>query len=323
MDTLNQYRNKKVLVTGAAGYIGAPLTERLVALKAEVVTLTRKPFPLKGTVNCVGDIRESGKWTEWVGGAEIIFHLAAQTNAKVAEKDPKADWEINCASFNAMLDGCARLGHRPSIILASSVTLFGKPAKLPVDDAAPSNPPSVYEKHKLENERALWQAQQAGNVRGAALRLANVYGPSVSTTVDGRGILNWMMGQAIEGKKLTIFGSGDWRRDYVFLDDVVEAFLLAGLKKEYAFRHYQVSTGVGNRFQDVVQGVVDLARAATGIGVSIEHDESAVLSEVDRRDFIGNPNRFYDLTGWKPTVSLENGLQRLRDFLLKDASCPR
>jgi UDP-glucose 4-epimerase len=322
MENLKPYNNKRVLVTGAAGYIGSALIDRLSVLGAEVIAFSRKPIFIKGVKNVLGDIRNKDGWKDWVSDVPIIFHLAAQTNDKVAAKNPMLDWENNCGSFLNLLRACGAAGNVPTVILASSVTLFGRPDKLPVRDSIPATPLSYYDLHKLCNETYLTLAQERGCVRGTSLRLANVYGPSSSVSAEGRGILNWMVGQALQHGKLTVYGTGEWIRDYIFIDDVVDAFLRMGVADPSAFNtaSYQVCSGKGTRFLDVVRHLADLVQKHLGRSVSVSHDHSVKLSVIDQRNFIGDPSKLIEKTGWESTISLEAGMQRILDVAIKGAN---
>jgi UDP-glucose 4-epimerase len=157
-----------------------------------------------------------------------------------------------------------------------------------------------------------------GAVKGAALRLANVYGPGPASSSADRGILNQMVRKALKGETLRIYGKGDFLRDYVYVEDVARAFALAADHVDAVNgKHFVISTGTGHTLAQAVRLVAERVAARTGRQALVEHvAPPASLSPIDTRNFVGDPSAFARATGWRPSVSLQEGIDRTIDFFL-------
>ena len=137
------------------------------------------------------------------------------------------DFHANVMPIRHLLAACARRAPRPIVVFAGTVTEAGIPSRLPVNEDEPDNPITAYDRHKLIAENDLKAAAAQGVVRGATLRLSNVYGPGRDGKPHDRDVLNRMIRAALAAEPLTVYGSGEYMRDYVFVEDVVDAFLRA------------------------------------------------------------------------------------------------
>jgi UDP-glucose 4-epimerase len=167
----------KMLVTGGCGYIGGPLTARLLADGHAVRVLHRSSRVPQAAESVTGDIRDRAIWETALVDIDAVVHLAAQTSTYVADGDPVSDAAINVQPVLDLLDAIRRSGRPRAVVLASTATVFGLPQHLPVDDAAPVSPVTTYDLHKRMAEQYLELYAGRGFVTGAALRLCNVYGP--------------------------------------------------------------------------------------------------------------------------------------------------
>jgi nucleoside-diphosphate-sugar epimerase len=205
----------------------------------------------------------------------------------------------------------ANAGAPPTIVFASTVTIFGPQHANPADERTPDNPVSIYDRHKVACERLLREATAAGGLHACTLRLANVYGSGGGSVNSNRGILNVMMRRALNGEPLTIYGGGGYVRDFVHLDDVVDAFARAAAAGPDVCdgSHYVIATGHGTSLTVAYRVIAAAAEAATGRRVEIRHvPEPADLHPIERRNFVGDSSLYQRRSGWRPRISLPEGI---------------
>jgi nucleoside-diphosphate-sugar epimerase len=310
-------RNQTVAVTGAGGFLGGRLVDRLAAIDCRIIRLGRSPLPpVEATATArvtdvIGDVTDRGAWDRLID-ADIIFHFAAQTSGAAAASNPDADFRANVAPIRHLLAACRESGRRPIVLFAGTVTEAGVPSRLPVNEDAPDDPITIYDRHKLMAEGELKAATLAGAVRATTLRLANVYGPGARGRAGDRDVLNRMIRAALAGQPLTVYGHGGYVRDYLFIDDVIEAFLLAAVQPEHVSgRHYVIGSGSGVTIREAFELIAARVRQTTGRTVPVALAEPAQpLSPIEQRSFIADPGRFSAATGWQPAWSLCSGIDR-------------
>lgn len=307
---------KTVAVTGAGGFIGGRLVDRLAAVDCEIVRLTRIPAPSNARrsariTDVVGDVADRRVWDRLID-ADVIFHFAAQTSGAAAAKNPDADFDANVMPMRHLLAACREYGRRPVVLFAGTVTQMGVPSRLPVNEDAPDAPITTYDRHKLMAEVDLETAALAGSVSGVTLRLSNVYGPGAHARAQDRDVLNRMIAAALQGRALTVYGSGAYLRDYVFIDDVVDAFLMAATRPERVNgRHFVVGSGCGITIREAFELIASRVKQMTGRSVDVTVSESVTaLSPLEQRNFVADPSRFSAATGWLPAWSLTGGIDR-------------
>ena len=325
---ISYYKDKVILITGGAGYLGSSIINALSFTKCRIIALDIKGSVLNtmhGKAANVSleyvDIRNKDTWLKFLKGAHVVFHLAAQTSSRIANENPVKDMEVNLLPIAAMIEVCYKNKLRPDIIFAGTVTQVGLTDKCPVDEKFKDNPVTIYDINKLAAEKYLqYYSNQMGRM-AATLRLANVYGPGTTSSNADRNILNAMVKKALKGEVLTIYGEGAFIRDYVYIDDVVRAFLIAGAKMDkLAGNYYVIGTGIGYSIKDMVNTVKSEAGRRTDKEVQVNHVPSPEgLSPVEFRNFIANANAFKHATGWMAEVSLQEGIKRTIDFFSGEA----
>jgi len=312
---------KTVAVTGAAGFIGGRLVDRLAGEAGTIIRVSRSiERPLEHAaatvIDVAGDVSERDVWDR-VADADVIFHLAAQTSRAAAAENPDRDFQANVTPLRHLLAACRDRKRRPIVLFAGTVTEAGVPSRLPVNEETPDDPITIYDRHKLMAENDLTAAASSGAVCGATLRLANVYGPGAHARRVDRDVLNRMIGLAVIGQPLTVLGTGEYVRDYVFVDDVVDAFLMAA---EHSDRvnagHFVIGSGQGVSLRDAFQLIAARVERLTGRRVAVTAMEPAApLSAIERRNFVGDHARFSAATGWRPRWTLAEGIDRTIEAL--------
>jgi len=323
---LTHYRGKTILITGAAGFIGSSLARvlsqtdcTLICCSRDIEKLEIIPSVKARVVNREIDIRTSSIWEEILEGVDVVFHFAAQTSSKFANDHPCMDVDINLAPVVRFIETCQNKNIRPDIIFPGTVTQVGLTETWPVDEIIQDVPITVYDINKLAAEKYIcYYGTQLGG-RGVTLRFANVYGPGTKSGSLDRGILNMMVMRALEGKPLTLYGDGNYVRDYVFIDDVVNAFLIAGARFDSTNgKYYVLGSGVGHTIKEMAEIVKTMVGKITGKNVDIQNiPPPPGLSQIEFRHFVANIARFRQDTGWKPRVTLEEGIKNTIDSFMR------
>mgnify|MGYP001314430699 CR=1 FL=1 len=329
-----EYSHKKILVTGASGYLSTNLVHSLKDVDCTVIRLSRKSVlpPIKGNVNIIdyqGDIVCRETWERVLGEVDIIYHMAGQTSVYVAEEKSLDDMEVNATSMLLLLEVCREKKINPLIVFSGTSTEVGIPEKLPVNETFLDRPITLYDLHKLMAENYLKLFCRYGCVSGVSLRLTNVYGPGPQSGSKDRGFLNQMMRKALVGEPLTIYGKGEFIRDYIFIEDAINAFLSVPMNlSKTNGKHFIIGSGEGKSISQAVAIVAELVRESRGISVSIEHTTPPHnLSPIESRNFIADSSGFKQATGWEPQYPLKKGidltLKRYSSSMKKnnDVSC--
>lgn len=318
------YTGKRILITGGAGYLAAGLIRALQEVDCDIIRLVRPGRQARPGIGRArvhdreGDVRCREVWESVLPDVQVVFHLAAQTSVYVAEKDARADLEANVLPMLHLLETCRVNAYRPIVVFAGTVTEAGVPDRVPVDETHPDRPITIYDLHKWMAENYLRHYAHEGIVRGVALRLANVYGPGPASSSADRGILNLMIRRAIRGETLTVYGSGEQMRDYLHVDDVSLAFLLAGSKIDVLNGEYFViGSGMGYTIREAIAMVAERAARRSGRRVDVIHvDPPTPQSPIEARNFVADSGRFSQPTGWRARYGLPDGIDRTIEVFL-------
>lgn len=267
----------------------------------------------------IADVSLKETWEEFLPQVDLIFHFAAQTSVYTAGEDPVKDFERNVLPMVYLLETCRQHKLKPSILFSGTVTEAGMPQYLPVDEVHPDNPITIYDLHKLMAENYLKYYCRQQIVKGATLRLANVYGPGPESSSADRGVLNLMVKKALGGEDLSIYGAGEYLRDYVYVQDVIRAFLSAAINIDKVNgNHYIIGTGKGTTLAEAFNLAIERTCLASGKKVKIKSlDPPAGRSLIETRNFVANSSQFISATGWKPDYSLSEGIDQIINSLLK------
>jgi len=320
------YQDKRILVTGGSGFLATNLVEALKDTKCFIRRLSRGArFPVHAGAARIedmkADIAEEATWERALDGIDIVFHFAAQTGVSTANEDPVADFGANVLPMLRMLEACRKKNLHPVVLFSGTVTEAGITDRIPVDENIPDNPVTVYDLHKMMAENYLKYYVRKGMVRGAVLRLANVYGPGPRSSGANRGVLNGMIEKALEGRTLTIYGQGDYVRDYIYVRDVVGAFLAAGASIDRLNgRHYVIGSGTGHTIAETVRMIASRVERISGFPVAVMHvDLPDGMSPIERRNFVADTTHFSSRTGWMAGTSLAEGIDLTIDYFVREA----
>ena len=308
------YKGKTVAVTGASGYIGSVLADALKNRSADVIRVSRGALlPETGMTNLQADVRDYSCWQNIISKADIIFHLAGITSLYAAAKNPVESLNSTVLPLNHLINVAQELNRVPRVVFASTATIYGITKDLPVSEARETHPITLYDLHKRFAEEQLALANSQGILQSVSLRLANVYGPSLNTSsAMDRGVLNKVSKMALRGEDLQLFGDGNYVRDYIHIDDVVNAFLCAGNLDGFAGRCFNLASGQGVTLKEAFQLVINQVAKATGQKVTLNSVPWPVGADlIEYRNFTGDISAIYDAFNWRPNVSLQAGVEQM------------
>ncbi len=307
------FAGRRVLVTGGLGFMGFNLVRALKAARARVSVLSRSWPPLPGTVETMlggvaffhGDIRDPAVVDEAVPGCEIIFHLAGKSGPAASNLSPLEDLDVNSRGTLTLLEACRRLNAGVKIVFPSSRLVYEASDTQPTDESAPTAPLSVYGIHKWAAEQYFLLYQRLYGLRVAILRITNPYGPFQRPEQNRYGIINWFIHEAMHNRDLTVYGHGAQLRDYIHIDDVVEALMVASASPQADGMIFNVGSGRGVSFLEMAQHIVK----AAGRG-SIQHVEwPSDAAIVETGDFIADTSLIKERLGWTAAIPLEAGIE--------------
>jgi UDP-glucose 4-epimerase len=326
-DVAEAYRGRRVLVTGGLGFIGSTLAHRLVELGAEVVLVDSLIAEYGGNraniagiedavrVN-VSDVRDEHSFRSLIRGQEVLFNLAGQTSHVDSLHDPFTDLDINCRSQLSILETCRRENPELKVVFASTRQLYGRPRYLPVDEDHPVAPVDPNGVNKAAGESYHLVYGQVYGLRTTILRLTNTYGPRMRVKDDRQTFLGTWLRLAVEGEELLIFGDGTQRRDFTYVDDAVEAFLLAGAKAEADGEIFNLGGYPPMSLAELAELLVEIAGAGSYRLVPFPEERRSI----DIGDYFADDTKIRRLLGWEPVVPMREGLARSVEYYRERAA---
>lgn len=226
------WAGRRVLVTGAAGFIGCRLTARLAGGGAEAVGFDRRPPAAPGKFLFQrGELRDTGELADALAGSETVFHLAAANGHRESMERPLTDLGDNVLGTISLLGAVADRASNARVVFASTRQLYGPAEHLPATESHPIAPPDVHSVHKETAEHLVRHSAAERRAGFAILRLTNTYGPGQPLSGPSAGLTGHFLGEALAGRQITILGDPALRRDFNHVDDVVDALLLAGCRE--------------------------------------------------------------------------------------------
>jgi UDP-glucose 4-epimerase len=309
----NSYEGTVVLVTGGSGYIGSALIDQLKKFNCQIIRTSRtKLIPIDGVQDKTLDLTSKDSWIEIISSADVVFHLAGNTSIPFAEKNVDSSLMSNLIPIANLIDASKKLKCCPKVIFASTATVYGMIDIQPVSEEVIPKPVSIYDLHKLYAEQYLTMANNQGLLSAKSLRLANVYGPSLSEShSEDRGILSRITKACMQGHTIDAYGGGNYLRDYIYIDDVVDAFLCSGIA-DSPYTVLNVASGIGTTVKEVFEMIAGEVEKSTGISANIvDTSWPQNINIIETRNFIASNKKLKSMLGWKVNVPLKIGIQRL------------
>lgn len=320
---MNSYANAKVLITGGLGFIGSNLARVLVMCGADI-TLVDSLIPQYGgntfniedirekvTVN-ICDVRDPFAMAYLLKGKDFLFNLAGQTSHLDSMADPQTDLDINATAQLSILEACRKVNPGVKIVFASTRQLYGKPAYLPVDEKHPIRPVDVNGINKLAGEWYHILYNNVYGIRACALRLTNTYGPGMRVKDARQTFLGIWVRNLVEGKPVLVFGDGAQLRDFNYVDDVVEALLLAAASEKANGGIFNLGSQEVINLKDLAAMMVEMHPGGGYEMVPFPPERKAI----DIGDYYSDFKKIEGELGWKPKISLKEGLRKSLDYYL-------
>lgn len=318
MTELGSFIDERIVVTGGAGFVGSNIVRRLLAGNASVTVLDdfytgreqNLPDNQKGLKIVRGSVTDFPLVKEVVKDATVVIHEAAR-NIIVSTKNPKEDYEVNIGgTLNLLL--AMRESSLKRMVYASSASIYGNPRYLPINEDDGVNTLSPYSVSKLAGENYCKAFYESYGVSTAVVRYSNVYGPGQHPENPYCGVVGKFFTDAVSGKPLRIHGDGEQTRDYTYVDDVVDATLLAALSPKAEGQIYNVGTGR----ETSVNQLAKIILATVGKDLVPEHVDRRDIDNIRRR--VVNIEKIRRELRWSPSVTIEEGLRRTYEWLAED-----
>ncbi|MFI5267858.1 MAG: NAD-dependent epimerase/dehydratase family protein [Chloroflexota bacterium] len=319
------YQGKRIMVTGGLGFIGSNLALRLLDLGAEVLLVDAliaetganrfnidqaKDHP-QLSVRKV-DIRDILTMERLVVGQDVIFNLAGQVSHLDSMSDPFTDLEINCRSQLALLEACRHFAPSTKVLFASTRQIYGRvaPDDLPIREDQRPVPVDVNGINKLAGERYHLLYNDVYGVRTCVLRLTNTYGPRMLVKNNRQTFIGWFVRQVLDGERIRLFGDGSQLRDMTYVDDAVEAFLVAGADDAANGQIFNVGGTRPYSLRQITETLIDAAGTGDCELVPFPEDRKVI----DIGSVYVDDAKLRSALRWQPKIDLREGLERTIDF---------
>lgn len=316
-----KYEGKRVVVTGGLGFIGSNLVLRLADLGARVTVVDScvqgcgsnlfNIAPAADRIEVLkADIGEPDCISQVLHDVPVIFNLAGEISHIHSMLYPERDLEINTLAQMRFLEACIRVAPGARVVYAGTRQVYGAPQYLPVDELHPVNPVDFNGVHKYAATMYHLMFSRSGDLDAAVLRLTNVYGPRMALDIPCQGFLSTYVRRTLTGHRLQVFGDGQQLRDPVYVDDAVDAMLLAGAAPRLASREYNVGG------PDVLS-LSEIAAVCTEAG-GMEPPEYREFpperKQIDIGSYYTDSMRLQQELGWKPQVRFAAGIARTVEY---------
>ena len=335
-------RRKMVLITGGSGFVGANLADRLAASGERVLIYDNLSRP--GVVQnlewlqhrhghrvetAIGDVRDPDAVREIVRQASAVFHLAAQVAVTSSVDDPISDFEVNARGTLNVLEAARRCPDPPPLMFASTNKVYGElfePARLlehedryqpavdtlrTVDETCALSLCSPYGCSKGAADQYVLDYARVFRLRTVVFRMSCLYGPRQFGTEDQGWVAHFLI-QALQGRPITIFGDGKQVRDLLYVDDAVDAYLLArSHSAALSGQAFNLGGGPGNS-----ASLLELLAHFRELGIPPPQVRFAAWRPGDQRYYVSDNSKFERLTGWRARTGVVEGLRRLQRWLV-------
>lgn len=290
---------KEILVTGGAGFIGHHLTERFrEANSVHILDIDDSVITPAGVTNVTGDVRAKDIVDRTTANTDVVFHEAALVSVTESINDPRKSHTTNATGTLNILEAARK--HNTRVIFSSSAAIYGYPKYVPIDEEHPTIPTSPYGVDKLTADQYTRLYADLYDLDTVALRYFNVYGPG--QTGEYAGVITIFIKQALNDEPITVHGDGSQTRDFVFVEDIIQANQLAATTDNTG-QAYNIGTGESITIRELAELIQELTDSDADIVHTEPRDGDIEQSEADI-------SRARSNLGYEPTTSLRDGLEQ-------------
>lgn len=315
------FSGKNVLILGGLGFLGSSLALRLKEMGARVLLADAMIEEYGGNLFNIDpivadvqinycDIRDEHAMGQLVRGQDYIFHSAAQVCHLKSLNDPYPDIDINIRGTAVIMEALRQ--HNPSakLVKLGSRGQYGSVLQLPAGEEAKPEPKGIYEISLLAAEHIIGSYWRNHGIQSVLTRLTNIYGPRAQMRHNRFGVANWFVRLAIEDKTIPVFGDGLIKRDFLYIDDCVEALLRLAILPEACGQVFNVGHDQPSNFLELTRTIINVAKTGRYQHTPFSPERKAQ----EPGDFYTDIMKIRRMTGWSPETSLDEGIRRTVDF---------
>ena len=320
----NNFRSKKVLITGGLGFVGSSLSIKLAELGADVLIVDNmlprqggnvfniEPVRDKVKVN-ISDIRNPTSMNHLVKGMDYIYHIAGQVNHVDSVKDPLNDLSINVEGTLVLMEALRMNNPDAKVIFTGTRGEYGSSLTLPVAENHAINPIGIYAITNFAAERIVLTYHNLHHIKSLCLRITNTFGPRHQMAHDEYGVFNWFIRKAMDNEVIPIFGDGRILRDYLYIDDLTESLVTIAMSDSAYGEVYNVGSGVPLSFVELANKIIDI----TGTGRVDYTEFTTERKALEPGDYYADITKIKKTIDWSPKITLEDGIKRTIEFYRK------
>lgn len=308
-------RGKRALITGGMGFIGSSLAIALTYLGADVTIADAMIAGYGGNLFNIDlvkdfvrvnfcDIRDPNAMNYLVQGQDYVFHLAGQVDHILSLTDPFPDIEINITGTAVVMEAIKRHNPGARVVYTGTRGQYGPAAALPVSESAPTYPKGIYEISNLTAEKIIQVYHDAHGIPAVLLRLTNIYGPRAQMQHARYGVVNWFVRLAVDDETIKVFGDGQIKRDFLYVDDCVDAILMCALSDAAYGEVLNVGLDVPTNFVELAETLIAVAGSGRWEFAPFTPERAAQ----EPGDFYSDISKIRRLVGWQPATALADGL---------------